>query len=184
MFFDPAQFPFTARLSAAWRDVLAEYERLPRERLIQWPERDLYNQGWDVLGLYGFGERIEANCRLCPQTAALIEAIPGMTTAGFSLLGSGTHIRPHEGYTSSVLRCHLGLIVPPNCGLKVGEETRTWRPGECLVFDDTIRHSAWNDAPTPRVVLLVDFLKPGQAYQPPATAAAQAALRAGKRPPG
>ena len=50
----------------------------------------------------------------------------GVTTAGFSRLAPGTHIKPHVGYTSEVLRCHLGLIVPPDCALRVGSETRRW----------------------------------------------------------
>lgn len=88
--------------------------------------------------------------------------MPGLTTAGFSRLAPGTHIQPHVGYTSAVLRCHLGLVVPDEgCALRVGEDTRTWAEGRCVVFDDTVEHEAWNRSGSDRIVLLVDFLRPG-----------------------
>jgi aspartyl/asparaginyl beta-hydroxylase (cupin superfamily) len=43
----------------------------------------------------------------------------------------------------------------------VGLETRSWGEGECLVFDDTVEHEAWNRSAKTRVVLLLDFLRPG-----------------------
>lgn len=46
----------------------------------------------------------------------------------------------------------------------MGAETRTWQPGKCLVFDDTVEHCAWNDSEIERVVLLLDMLKPGAEF--------------------
>ena len=52
--------------------------------------------------------------------------------------------------------CHLGVIVPPGCGLRFGDETRKWTEGRCLTFDNSYPHEAWNDHPTDtRVVLAV-----------------------------
>jgi len=45
--------------------------------------------------------------------------------------------------------------------MRVGPETRSWREGECLIFDDTVEHEAWNRARNTRVDLLFDFLRPG-----------------------
>ena len=100
-------------------------------------EKNLYNQGWKVFGLYAFGNKLEENCQLCPQTTQLVEKIPGLTTAGFSRLASGTKITPHVGYSDKVLRCHLGLIVPLACALRVGSKTKSWQRGKCFIFDDT-----------------------------------------------
>ena len=36
-----------------------------------------------------------------------------------------------------------------------------WREGECLVFDDAAEHEAWNRSGATRLVLLLDFLRPG-----------------------
>jgi aspartyl/asparaginyl beta-hydroxylase (cupin superfamily) len=58
------------------------------------------------------------------------------------------------------LICHLPLIVPPDCALRVGNQTRGWREGELLVFDDSIEHEAWNLSQEPRVVLIFDVWRP------------------------
>jgi aspartate beta-hydroxylase len=53
------------------------------------------------------------------------------------------------------------LIVPEDCGaLRVGGEARRWRVGECLVFDDSFVHEAWNDSDHTRVVLIFDIWNP------------------------
>jgi aspartyl/asparaginyl beta-hydroxylase (cupin superfamily) len=83
--------------------------------------------------------------------------------AGFSRLAPGTHIKPHrgyEGYAGYVLRAHLGLDVPPNCVIRVLDQTRGWDEGKCIVFDDSSEHEAWNFGDRPRTVLLLDFLNP------------------------
>lgn len=171
MFESATRFPFVSVLEQNWESIRSEFSALRDSELLEWPETNLYNQGWKVFGLYAFGKRLDDHCAACPETAALVEAIPGMTTAGFSRMAPGTEIRPHEGYTHEVLRCHLGLVIPSDCGLRVGEETRTWEPGRCLVFDDTTEHEAWNRSGESRVILLVDFLKDPRSslrFQPPA----------------
>lgn len=170
MFFDTADFPFTSMLEANWRVVRNELEALPRRNFSPFIGKSLYGQsqaggqeetgkGWDTFGLYGFCKKIAQNCELCPETTKLVEAIPNMTMAGFSALEPGTHIKPHVGYTDAVLRCHLPLITPPGCALRVGTEVRNWEEGKCLVFDDTTEHEAWNRSDQVRVVLLIDFAK-------------------------
>lgn len=68
-------------------------------------------------------------------------------------------MEPHFGVTHKVLRAHLGLYVNGDAGICVGNETRHWKEGELLIFDDSILHYAWNRGPTTRVVLLFDFYK-------------------------
>ncbi|HUA20259.1 MAG TPA: aspartyl/asparaginyl beta-hydroxylase domain-containing protein [Bryobacteraceae bacterium] len=159
MFFDPSAFPFTKELEESWLEVRRELENLPEGAWAAWPERALYGSGWNTFGFYFFGRKFEQNCVCCPQSARLVERIPGMVTAGFSYMAPGTHIRPHRGYSSTVLRCHLGLVVPPNCGIRVGSETREWAEGKCMIFDDTQEHEAWNRSGKPRAILLLDFSK-------------------------
>jgi beta-hydroxylase len=161
MFLDTRDFPFTAGLESRWNAIRREFTQLSPEQLTPWPETDLYDRGWDVFGLWAMGRRLATNCRRCPRTTEVVESIPGLTTAGFSLLAPGARIRPHVGYTSSVLRCHLGVIVPRGSGIQVGDEARDWEEGKCLIFDDTVLHSAWNESDAPRIVLLVDFLREG-----------------------
>ncbi|MDZ7895829.1 MAG: aspartyl/asparaginyl beta-hydroxylase domain-containing protein [Sphingobium sp.] len=39
----------------------------------------------------------------------------------------GTRIKPHHGLLNTRLICHLPLIVPEGCALRVGAETRAWQ---------------------------------------------------------
>lgn len=159
-FYDTTNFPFVNMLKRNVQAISAELEQVLKGQVFTaWPERFLYGEGWDVFGLYLFDRRIPENCAVCPDTTALIERVRGMTTAGFSRLAPGTHIKPHVGFTDEVLRCHLGLITPPGARLRVGAETRDWEAGECLIFDDTVEHEAWNESSADRVVLLLDFKK-------------------------
>ncbi|AGY58495.1 aspartyl/asparaginyl beta-hydroxylase domain-containing protein [Gloeobacter kilaueensis] len=168
MYYDAGQFAFTAALEANWQTIRRELEQLGDGDFIAWPEKYLYGKGWDIFGLYAFGIKVAANCEQCPETTRLVEQIPGLTTAGFSSLKPGTHIAPHTGYPDGLLRCHLGLVVPENCALRVGDETRSWQEGRCLVFDDTTEHEAWNRGAHTRIVLLLDFQAPaGLLSEPP-----------------
>ena len=81
-------------------------------------------------------------------------------TAMFSLLAPHTSIPPHNGVNNTRLLCHLPLIVPEGCWFRVGADTRPWREGEAIVFDDTIEHEASNPSDLLRVVLIFDLWHP------------------------
>jgi beta-hydroxylase len=160
MYIENQQFPFTETLAANWEAIREEVLNLSRESFTPFFSKGrLYEGKWDVFGLYTFGRKNEQNCALCPETTRVVETVPRMVTAAFSWLEPGTHIKPHVGYTPAVLRCHLGLIVPDHCALRVGPEVRGWQEGKCMVFDDTTEHEAWNRSQSMRVVLIIDFEK-------------------------
>ena len=154
-------FPFVPALRAAWPTIRGEYESLLPSEFEAWPGVSLYGRGWDVYGLYAAGRRLTYNAVFCPQTTQLLEQqVPGLVNAGFSRLAPGTHISPHVGYTTDVLRLHLTLVNSGQGALRVGGQQRRWVEGECLVFDDTVEHEAWHHGPGERVVLLLDFARP------------------------
>jgi len=171
-FYDPDAFPWVAALEANWRTIRAELDAVlaHREALPNFQDisTDQYNltddDRWKTFFLYGYGFRSDANCARCPATARLVEAIPGMETAMFSILAPGKRIPPHDGPYKGVLRYHLGLMVPEapveRVGIRVGDEIRAWSEGASLVFDDTYEHAAWNDTDETRVVLFVDVVRP------------------------
>jgi aspartate beta-hydroxylase len=122
---------------------------------------------WSGFHLYRHGERVDANCARCPQTMAVLESLPLMRIADhapeilFSVLAPHTHIPPHTGVINGRLTVHLPLIVPENCGaLRAGDQMRPWHEGECLIFDDSFVHEAWNDSDHTRVVLILDAWNP------------------------
>jgi aspartate beta-hydroxylase len=126
----------------------------------------LNDPAWSACHLIRNGEEVAANAALCPRTLQALRGLPlcriqGRTpTALFSLLRPGARIPPHHGFLNTRLICHLPLIVPPRCALRVGNETRPWREGELVVFDDTLEHEAWNESSELRVVLLFDIWRP------------------------
>jgi len=126
--------------------ILAEWEKLKKSVLVAWPEKYLCKKGWDVLGLYAFQNKFEKNCNLCPVTTSILEKIPGMCTSMFSCLSPRSHIKPHVGYSAyseHILRCHLALIVPDGCALRANGKKYVWKPGKCMVFDDTYTHEVF-----------------------------------------
>jgi beta-hydroxylase len=160
MFFDPNEFPFVSILETHWQDIRHEVGRLNSNDYIAWPENFLYGErGWDVFALHADGERISKHCAMCPKTTEFLERIPGLVMAGFSSIAPSTHIKPHKGTSDAVLHCHLGLIIPPKTGLRVGNEVRQWEEGKCVIFDDTAEHETWNKSNRVRIILIVEFCK-------------------------
>jgi aspartyl/asparaginyl beta-hydroxylase (cupin superfamily) len=161
MFYDPTTFSFTEVLQNHWHEILADFERV-RGELSDWHERKLYDEGWQVFGIFNFphGEPIDENVARAAFTADLVHRhVPTHGAVGFSVLRPMTRIKPHQGYAGSYLRGHLGLKVPEgDCVIKVGEDTRCWEAGRLLVFDDRGWHEAWNLTDEMRVVLLFDFV--------------------------
>lgn len=112
--------------------------------------------------LWRRGGRDAANAARCPATTATVAAIPGLDSAGFSILPPGAHVPEQRGPTRGLLTCHLGLIVPRDgdARMRVGDRMVRWAEGETLVFDDTYDHEAWNDSGGTRVVLRVRVRRP------------------------
>jgi aspartate beta-hydroxylase len=121
---------------------------------------------WNAFFFYRDGERKVDNHARCPVTSAALDAAPLIRVAEhspetfYSVLKPGAHIPPHTGVVNVRLVTHLPLVVPPDCGIRVGSETRGWEEGRCMVFDDTFEHEAWNKSDQTRVVLIFDIWNP------------------------
>lgn len=179
-FYEESLFPWLPRLGAATDMIRAELNRVIAEDwgnfhpyvqypdgapLRQWKELN-HSPAWNVFDLWRDGKKVEANCRRCPGTVALLEELPLAVQAGygpsamFSVLAPRTRIPPHTGSTNVRLITHLPLILPPRCAFRVGNEVREWRLGSGWVFDDSIEHEAWNDSDETRVILIFDVWNP------------------------
>lgn len=170
-FFDPADFPWARALERNWRairseleGVLARRDELPNFQDISRDQVAITRDDrWKTFMLYGYGYKASRNCARCPQTTRLIEQVPGMLTAFFSILAPGKHIPSHRGPYKGVIRYHLGLVVPrprSGCRIRVGDRSAHWSEGESLIFDDTYEHEVWNETSGTRVVLFMDVLRP------------------------
>ena len=145
-------------------EILKHREHIPLFQEVSTDQtRIAKGDNWRTFILFGFGTKLEKNCRQAPVTAALLETVPNLQTAWFSILAPGYHIPRHKGVTKGILRTHLGLLIPRDaekCRMRVGKETCVWREGEIFVFDDTYSHEVWNETPDERVVLIFDFDRP------------------------
>jgi aspartate beta-hydroxylase len=121
---------------------------------------------WNAFFFYRDGERFTDNHARCPVTSKALDALPLNRVAEhspealYSVLMPGAHIPPHTGVINVRLVVHLPLIVPPDCGIRVGSETRGWTEGRCIAFDDTYEHEAWNKSDKTRVVMIFDIWNP------------------------
>ncbi len=179
-FFDRAHFPWFETIEAKTDIIRREaqammsmnseeirpYVRMePGSPQTKWSTLD-GSLDWSACFLWEYGQRNDAVCALCPETAAVLASLPQTHIPGkapsafFSLLRPGAHIPPHTGVTNTRAIIHLPLDVPENCSFRVGGETRDWRVGEAFAFDDTIEHEAWNRSDKPRIILIFDVWNP------------------------
>jgi len=168
---DRRALPWVARIEAEWKEVRLELDALLEQRELipafHEIQPDQYNLSqddlWKTCFLFAYGLRSDRNCARCPQTVRLLESIPGITLAWFSILGPGKHVPRHAGISKGVIRCHLGLTIPRGpgrCEMEVDGTFNRWEEGRLLLFDDSRRHEVWNDTQEERVVLLFDVVRP------------------------
>jgi hypothetical protein len=121
---------------------------------------------WSAYHLLKGGDPVEGHAERFPATLAALEKAPMPKISGrspmalFSLLKPGAHIRPHHGLFNFRLICHLPLIVPPDCALRVGNQQRSWSEGRMLIFDDSMEHEARNQSDRQRIILLFEIWRP------------------------
>lgn len=124
--------------------------------------RTFYKRGWRKFYLKWYADPHRSAERLCPTTVRLLEGIPGIRAAMFSVLPPGAELSMHSDPLACSLRYHLGLDTPgtANCHICVDGELIPWRNGEHFVFDETYPHSARNDSNALRVILMCDVERP------------------------
>jgi beta-hydroxylase len=170
-FFNNDQFPWTRVVESEWAQIRAEADRVlaaldlvPGIEELQVEQLGLTtDKRWKVFPFYAYGHWAQGNVRRCPATARAIQAIPTLQAAMYSVFEPKKSLPVHRGVYGGMLRYHMGIRVPKpetQCGIQVGGDTRHWREGEGMVFDDSHPHKAWNDSSEPRVILLADFTRP------------------------
>lgn len=179
-YFDRKHFPWLAELEAATADIREELHGLLAEgnpAIIPYVQLDegtpenkwselSHNDDWSACFLYEYGRPNQAVLDRCPRTAALLKRLPLAQIPGkapnafFSMLKPHSAIPPHTGVTNTRAIIHLALDVPPDCGFRVGGETREWVEGKAFAFDDSIDHEAWNRSDQRRHILIIDTWNP------------------------
>ena len=100
--------PELARLEEAYPVIKAEYltvkgrlQQVPRYHEVDGLQYELSSsrspsQNWRVFFLEAMGRKAQANRQLCPRTAALVERMPNVFQAFFSILEGGKSLGPPQ----------------------------------------------------------------------------------------
>lgn len=177
-FYKPDNFFYTSLLEANWELIKIELEnvlQLPDTEIGKWSWNAAHPHyvtsrssgiAWKTYTFVFFGIKNKPNCERCPNTYQILQEIPQLVGAEFSVMEPYTHIQPHKGYSRMVLRNHLGLIVPEpeKCGLRVETEIHHWQQGKIMIFDDSFEHEAWNKSGQRRAVLMFDVANKDWGY--------------------
>jgi ornithine lipid ester-linked acyl 2-hydroxylase len=169
--FPNALFPWTSYLEANWSVIRDEAEGLLRDgtpvpslREISPDHKKIaIDDKWRSFFFWGYGKRVQSNCARCPETARILEHIPGLLSALYSVMLPGAHVPRHTGPTKAIIPAHLGLIIPTkreNCRMQVNERNVIWEEGGVVIFDDMNPHEVWNDTDEVRIVLLLHLKRP------------------------
>lgn len=176
-FYERSEFDWVADFEASANALLGEYMALlgDAEPFVPYVERSesrpapanhlLDDASWGAAFLWRDGAPTDLGKRTPLTLAALAKTPQPVITrrspmALYSRLSPDTHIKPHHGLLNTRLICHLPLVAPDGCGLRVGHETRHWRFGEMLIFDDSMEHEAWNRGNSDRTILLFEIWRP------------------------
>ena len=87
---------------------------------------------------------------------------PAFHHALISCLSPDSHIVAHNGPTNKKLRVYLPLLLERDSNvLRVEDHAVKLKEGQCIIFDDSFEHEAWNEsADKSRFTLIFDIWHP------------------------
>lgn len=167
---DPSTLSVARALEQQRPAIERDLVRLEQRKFFSY-DADIVSGGeWSVHPVFFAGERVDTMFwaeQPMDETVAAIESLEGecskfpLADVLFSSHAPGTKLTPHCSWDGFRMRLHLGLRVPPGCGIRVGDESREWSEGKVIVFHDSFEHETWNNGTGRRVVLIVDCWHPG-----------------------
>lgn len=162
-------FPELAPLRHNWQTIRDEARRLYEAEHLKASAtyndiafNTFFKRGWKRFYLKWYDDFLPSAKELCPQTVALVQAIPSVNAALFAMLAPHSRLGKHRDPFAGSLRYHLGLITPNSdaCRIYIDGERYAWRDGEDIIFDETYIHHVQNDTDAYRIILLCDVARP------------------------
>jgi beta-hydroxylase len=166
---DARDFPELSPLRENWQSIRDEALALHDAGRIEYTEKQLdlaflsfKRRGWKRFYLRWYDDYLPSARTLCPRTVELLEKIPSINAAAFTMLPPGTQLGKHRDPLAGSLRYHLGLSTPnsDDCTIWIDGNAHSWRDGEDIVFDETYIHWARNDTDRDRIILFCDVTRP------------------------
>jgi beta-hydroxylase len=169
VYIDPKTFPELSIIQDNWETIREEVISLNDSAQIK-ASADLddlgfnsfFRTGWKRFYLKWYGANLKSAEQLCPKTLALINQVPNVKGAMFTMLPPGARLVKHRDPYAGSLRYHLGIITPnsDDCYISVDGEKYAWRDGEAIMFDETYIHYAQNKTDQNRIILFLDIKRP------------------------
>ena len=152
-------------IRAEFDRLLSDWAALPQYHEIDSGEAKISNttpKRWNVFMLEILGHRLAVNRACCPETCRVVDQVPNLIQAFFSILDPGKSVPEHEGPYRGYLRYHLALRVPRQNPPKlvVNSQDYYWKEGEAVLFDDSLPHSVVNHSTETLALLIIDFRRP------------------------
>ena len=175
---EPSLFPWANELEKKSDIIAKEFEAklLRDERMFAsdsaW-QNQIMGTGWSAIRLQRLGVWNTDNCKEFQETYELLRSLEiplAVRGVCFARQAPNTGVQPHSDGRNFILTSHLGLKVPKDCWIKVGEEQRSWEVGKLTTLDTSFEHSTGNPSDAERHVLIIDF------WHPELTEAERAAL--------
>ena len=124
--------------------------------------RTFFKYGWSKFYIKWYGYTHDSAKKLCPNTVRILEQIPSVNGAMFTVLPADAQLTRHLDPIACSLRYHLGLDTPnsDDCFINIDGVSYSWRDGKALLFDETYPHYARNDSDHCRLILMCDVERP------------------------
>eukprot|EP00927_Polykrikos_kofoidii_P074877 TRINITY_DN70927_c0_g1_i1.p1 TRINITY_DN70927_c0_g1~~TRINITY_DN70927_c0_g1_i1.p1 ORF type:complete len:428 (-),score=53.63 TRINITY_DN70927_c0_g1_i1:23-1306(-) len=132
---------------------------------------------WDMVQLYSHRRWHKEACALAPRATALLRKhLPSTVDVPYIhynteeavlfLLAPGTSVHLHNGGSNVPLNFSLGLSGSAGTHIEVAGQTRGFRDGSVICFDDGSDHRVWHEGAEERWVLVVRRMHPQLASEP------------------
>lgn len=159
VFFDPGQFPFLYDISRHHDTIFREILQIRNTDI--WRSMLLSTQ--DSFPLKLLGVWCKKTIEKLPKTYEILKDVPNIHSVSVSRLFPGRVIQPHRGWgplANGILRCHLGIDVPDNCGCVCENWVQPHENGGWVIFDDSKMHTSFNYGERKRYIMIVDITRP------------------------
>ncbi|MCO7224323.1 aspartyl/asparaginyl beta-hydroxylase domain-containing protein [Pleionea sp. CnH1-48] len=165
----PKLAPLVSTLSMQSAAIKSEIHQAINRRTALLENYDHYlgrQDDWHALYLFQNGAPVTAAAQEVPATwevfnRELRDWHCPLLEVHFSILRPGAVIKPHCDLWNFTLNLHLAVDIPQqDCSIIVAGEERAWTEGECLLFDYSYVHEAFNHSEQQRICLLMDIWHP------------------------
>ena len=156
------EFPWTEKFEKDWRVIRDELKNVFNQVGVEGiKDGSEMHKSWHKIVLAEHGKISDEAKKVFPGTARLLNHVPSLAYASYSILQPGAAFDYHMAVSRVYLRMHIPLIIPEgDTYLQIEDVKYPWTEGKISIFDEYYPHHAWNKTNETRAILLLDFIKP------------------------